>query len=105
MAEHSTFPGLPTDNEPGIRPSRAPRICIASYEMVGPNRNGGIGTAYFSLASALAEAGHNVTVLYLQGKYSEDGSIEDWKSFYRKRGIELVPLLRDKVPTMPRVIW
>ena len=37
------------------------RVCIASYEFVGPTRTGGIGTAYTSLAEALAGAGHRVT--------------------------------------------
>ena len=43
---------------------RAARVLIASHEVAGPTGNGGIGTAYHSLAHALAAAGHDVTVLF-----------------------------------------
>src|SRR5689334_14716920 len=40
------------------------KVCIATPDIVGPIRNGGVGTAYTSLARALAKAGHDVTILY-----------------------------------------
>jgi glycosyltransferase involved in cell wall biosynthesis len=67
-------------------------VCIATGDIIGPIRNGGIGTAYFSLASALAEAGHDVTVLYLLGDYCEQGSLGEWRAYYRERGMKFVPL-------------
>jgi glycosyltransferase involved in cell wall biosynthesis/GT2 family glycosyltransferase len=67
-------------------------ICIVTADVVGPIRNGGIGTAYSSLARTLARAGHRVTVLYVLGKYSEQGAIEDWQMAYAQEGITLVPM-------------
>jgi hypothetical protein len=49
------FPPLPEIGAP--RGSRLPRVCIATWEIEGPSRNAGIGTAYTSLADALKRAG------------------------------------------------
>jgi hypothetical protein len=92
MTEISTFPGLPVRQADTSGTSRPPRVCIATSDIVGPIRNGGIGTAYFSLAIALAEAGQDVTILYLNREYCEQGSLDDWRSFYRLRGISFVPI-------------
>lgn len=66
-------------------------ICIVTCDIVGPIRNGGIGTAYYSLARLLAGAGHRVTVLYALGRYCEQRTIEHWIDQYRTMGIEFVP--------------
>lgn len=63
------------------------RICIATHDIVGPIRNGGIGTAYHALAVALARAGHNVTVLYGLGQHCENRTIAHWQRHYRALGI------------------
>ncbi|HXT71022.1 MAG TPA: glycosyltransferase [Vicinamibacterales bacterium] len=67
-------------------------ICIATCDIVGPIRNGGIGSAYTNLAQLLARAGHKVTVLYALGTYCETRNIPHWQREYRRQGIELVPL-------------
>ena len=67
-------------------------ICMVTADIVGPIRNGGIGTAYASLARTLATAGHRVTVLYVLGRYSEQGAIEDWQMAYAREGITLVAM-------------
>ena len=75
------------------RGSEAPvRVCIATPEVVGPYKCGGIGTLYTTLGESLAAAGHDVTLLYLRGSYSENGPIEDWVEHYRDKGISFVPL-------------
>ena len=51
-------------------------ICIVTCDTVGPIRNGGIGTAYYSLARMLAAAGHRVTVLYALGQFCENLIVE-----------------------------
>lgn len=66
-------------------------VCIVTCDITGPIRNGGIGTAYHSLARLLAASGHRVTVLYGLGKYCEQESIEHWQDVYRSLGITLVP--------------
>jgi O-antigen biosynthesis protein len=86
-----TFPSLPEVEVPGG--SRLPRVCIASWEIEGPSRNAGIGTAYTSLADALKRAGYDVTVLFLLGCHPTDGNMIDWVEYYRKeKGIKLIPL-------------
>jgi glycosyltransferase involved in cell wall biosynthesis len=66
-----------------------PRICIASYEFVGPTRTGGIGTAYTSLAEALADAEHEVTVLFTGWEEAHADPFSHWVRHYRERGIDL----------------
>ncbi len=85
------FPHLPL-SEPGAVPPRTSRVCIASYELLGPSRNGGIGTGYSSLAEALTEAGHQVVLLYLFGEWCENGSTAEWQAYYGSRGIRFCPL-------------
>lgn len=86
----TTFPGLsvPTSSSlPGPL-----RICIVSSEFIGPVRNGGIATAFTTLAKALTAAGHRVTLLYTSGTACENNSIEHWIAEYGREGIDFVPL-------------
>lgn len=71
-------------------PGRTLRICIATHDIVGPIRNGGIGTAYHALAVALARGGHDVTVLYGLGRHCERKSIAHWRRHYGRLGIRFV---------------
>ena len=68
------------------------KICIASFDFVGPVRNGGVGTAFTSLGEALARAGHDVTFLYLSGNFCENKSLRHWIEDYQKKNIRFVPL-------------
>jgi len=74
-------------------------VCIVTADIVGPIRNGGIGTAYYNLAHALARAGHRVTVLYALGSYCENGTIRQWIREYKRAGITLVPMPSTPVET------
>ena len=86
-----TFPPLPELGAP--RGSRLPRVCIATWEIEGPSRNAGIGTAYTSLADALKRAGYDVTILFLLGCHPTDGNMIDWVDYYRtEKGMKLIPL-------------
>jgi glycosyltransferase involved in cell wall biosynthesis len=70
-----------------------PRICIATWEIEGPSRNAGIGTAYTSLADALKRANYEVTILFLLGCHPTDGNISEWIDYYcQEKDIELIPL-------------
>jgi len=53
------YPPLVVDT--GVKTARPLRVCVASFDFVGPVKNGGVGTAFTSLAEALARAGHEVT--------------------------------------------
>ena len=88
----ASYPSLPID---ASAPRKQVRVCIVTPEFVGPTRNGGVGTAYTTLALLLAQAGHEVTVLYTCGDWSDTGTIEHWKNYYLTRGILLVSLTTD----------
>jgi glycosyltransferase involved in cell wall biosynthesis len=70
------------------RATRPVRVCVASYEVVGPTKNGGIGTANTSLAEALAVNGHEVTLLYTGWQALTDEGRRRWRRHYERRGIE-----------------
>lgn len=76
-------------------PARSLRICIATPDIVGPIRNGGIGTAYHWLGRALAAAGHTVTLLYTLSEHCEQDNIEVWQERYQQHGLRFVPLPED----------
>jgi glycosyltransferase involved in cell wall biosynthesis/GT2 family glycosyltransferase len=73
---------------------------MVSSEFLGPFRNGSIGTAYTKLAELLSEAGHDVTLLYTNGRFTVSEPIEHWVTHFRERGMRLVPL-----PDSPVPIW
>ena len=75
----------------GVADGKA-RVCIASPDISGPIKNGGIGSAYKALAMALARGGHEVTILYPHGTHSDDGPISRWIEFYAAHGIKFIPL-------------
>ena len=69
------------------------RILMATPDVVGPIRNGGIGTAFFALAKTLSEAGHAVTILYTLGDHCEgEHDIQYWVRHYARLGIRFLPL-------------
>jgi len=84
------FPNLPIGLSSSER--RAARVCIATYEILGPSKNGGIGTAYHSLATTLAAANHRVTILYLWAGRADASEMRYWQSHFRTLGIRFVPL-------------
>jgi glycosyltransferase involved in cell wall biosynthesis len=90
------FPNLPI--EPSGSSRRTARVCIATYEILGPSQHGGIGTAYYSLAVTLAAAHHDVTVLYLWAGRSNDSEMRYWENHFRSLGISFVPL-----PSSPNI--
>jgi glycosyltransferase involved in cell wall biosynthesis len=75
-------PGLPAS---AGRPSRVPRVCIATGDLVGPVKNGGVGTACTMLAEVLAAAGQDVTICYA-GPF-EAGDTAHWRAYYAERRI------------------
>lgn len=80
-----TFAEWPSDTPP-------PKICIATEQIAGPVRNGGIGNTYAALAVMLARAGFDVTVLYLRGTMCETMTIAHWVADYAAKGVTMVPV-------------
>ncbi|MGX9966005.1 glycosyltransferase [Roseomonas sp. F4] len=77
------------------------KICIASPDIVGPIRNGGVGTACTALAQFLASEGHDVTLFYTS-TYFENGTRAQWEAFYRGYGVTLLYLEADSRPPVHR---
>ncbi|WP_368356332.1 glycosyltransferase [Acidithiobacillus montserratensis] len=76
------------------------RTLIVTPDIVGPIRNGGIGTAFSALALFAAQSGMRVSVLYTLGKHSEHWSIANCVNYYAQGRVEFIPLLPD--PHTPR---
>jgi O-antigen biosynthesis protein len=66
------------------------RICIVTPDIVGPMKNGGIGTHCYWLARFLAKSGYAVSVLYT-GPF-QFGTYKEVQVFYAKDKIEFFSL-------------
>ena len=73
---------LPTD---GIAREGPSRVCIATSDLIGPVKNGGVGTACTALAEALSAAGDDVTIVFV-GPF-ETGDLEHWRGYYARKGV------------------
>ncbi|MDW5593661.1 glycosyltransferase [Conexibacter stalactiti] len=77
----------------GVDAAGPARVLIASYEITGPTGNGGIGTAYHSLAHTLAAAGNDVTVLFTGWMDPPAAAREpEWRARFAASGIEFALL-------------
>jgi O-antigen biosynthesis protein len=92
---------------PAFDPLSVPRpvpdtgICIVTPDVVGPVKNGGIGTACYHFARILAQDGHPVTVLFTCDLSPCRGA--HWRNTYARMGIGFVPL-EDTPPITHEVI-
>jgi glycosyltransferase involved in cell wall biosynthesis len=77
-----------------------PSVCIVTSEVIGPFKNGGIGTAMTGLAETLAGDGLQVTVLYTGGIWSPDVGLSRWRRRYAELGIELEALTIESMNTI-----
>ena len=86
------FPTLDADlHESGSEPVK--RVCIATSDIVGPVKNGGIGTAYHHLTRLLAERGHQVVIAYVNGNAAEVRLMERTGSLYAGWGAAFEPIV------------
>jgi glycosyltransferase involved in cell wall biosynthesis len=90
--EHKNYPPLlPQEPKPAHATGKL-HICLATTEILGPHRNGGVATFLTALAEDLARAGHEITVLLLWGRQSMDLTFDHWVEHYSARGICLEAL-------------
>lgn len=73
------------------------RIAIVTPDLMGPIRNGGVGTAYSALAELLADEGHDVTIIFANGISDDDSAFHLWQKRYKKKNITLLSLREPKV--------
>ena len=70
----------------------AKRVCIATPDIVGPVKNGGIGTAYHHLARLLAEWGHEVVIAYVNGNARDEALMAKAEALYAELGVAFAPI-------------
>ena len=86
--------------------SQETRVCIVSAEIVGPHRNGGVGTHCYYLAAFLSrQLGQQVTFLYT-GKI-ESRTERHWQDWFRSHlGINFVWLAPQRgMDSTPAGLW
>jgi GT2 family glycosyltransferase/glycosyltransferase involved in cell wall biosynthesis len=76
-------------------------ICIVTPDIVGPVKNGGIGTACYHFARVLAEAGRPVSVFFT-GDVT-DGQKAHWRNAYAKMRINFIAL--SDAPPVTRFVF
>ena len=69
------------------------RVCIATPDILGPVKNGGIGTAFHHLARLLSERGHDVVIAYVNRNAAGTNLMEETRSFYAGFGIAFEPIV------------
>lgn len=90
----SIYPTLGDVLESGLpSPIQKPSVCIVTSEIIGPFKNGGVGTSMTGLAESLAAVGLHVTVLYTGGVWSPEVKLGKWRSLYAELGIDLAALV------------
>lgn len=68
------------------------RICLVTSTLIGPTRNGGVGTAFAYLAEELAKNDFEVTLLF--NGFIQYESEKYWHERYKELGIEFIYLQR-----------
>ncbi len=75
------------------------KVCVVTSEILGPVKNGGIGTATSALIDHLAGDGHDVTILYTHVQRGEPDCAErnwaHWVDLLARRSIALVHIAHD----------
>ena len=89
------FPTLDTDLGDSLRerPGTTKRLCIATPDILGPVKNGGIGTAYHHMARSLAQWGHEVVIAYVAGNAADARLMEQTRAFYAGFGVSFEPIV------------
>jgi glycosyltransferase involved in cell wall biosynthesis/GT2 family glycosyltransferase/uncharacterized coiled-coil protein SlyX len=89
--------------DPLSRPRPLPDtgICIVTPDLVGPVKNGGIGTACYHFARILAQAGRAVSVLFTCDLSTCRQA--HWRNTYARMGIKFIPL-EDTPPVTHEVL-
>ena len=91
------------------------RICIATPDILGPIKNGGIGTAYHHLARLLAGSGHEVVIAYVNANTNDARAMAETRALYAGFGVGFEsiaprpaapsPLQRVTAPTWALLEW
>lgn len=87
---------LPDPNQGSMAGSDRLDVCVVTSEILGPIKNGGIGTATSALVDRLADTGHQVTILFTQvfgGRpLCQQDSWDQWVARLQDRGVRLTAI-------------
>ena len=110
----AAFPALDADLD-GAPPGPPKRVCIATPDILGPIRNGGIGTAYHHVARKLAAWGHEVVIAYVNANAADAEAMAAARDLYAGFGVAFEPiapcpggdspLMRAPAPTWALLAW
>ena len=91
----AVWPTLDTDlgRASGARPAPPKRICIATPDILGPIKNGGIGTACHHMARQLAAWGHEVVIAYVNYNAADAAQMAAARDLYAGYGIAFEPIV------------
>ena len=89
------WPALDTDlgRAPSAPAAPPKRICIATPDILGPIKNGGIGTAYHHLARQLAAWGHEVTIAYVNYNAADAAQMAAARALYARHRVAFEPVV------------
>ena len=89
------WPTLDTDlaQPPGAAPGPPKRVCIATPDILGPIKNGGIGTACHHMARQLAAWGHEVTIAYVNHNAADAAQMAAARALYARHGVAFEPVV------------
>ena len=89
------WPTLDADlaQAPGPPPGPPKRICIATPDILGPIKNGGIGTACHHMARQLAAWGHEVTIAYVNYNAADAAQMAEARALYARYGVAFEPVV------------
>ena len=89
------WPTLDTDlaQAPGAAAGPPKRICIATPDILGPIKNGGIGTAYHHLARQLAAWGHEVAIAYVNHNAADAARMAEARALYARHRVAFEPVV------------
>ena len=91
----AAWPALDTDLDraPGAPSAPPKRICIATPDILGPIKNGGIGTACHHLARQLAAWDHEVTIAYVNYNAADAAQMAAARALYARFGVAFEPVV------------
>lgn len=75
------------------------RICLVTPDIVGPIKNGGIGTYAFNLTKLLHESGHELTIVFTS--VPEKHADPNWREWFDERSIQFYSF--EELPEIPNV--